>query len=720
VKCTYCKQSGALVGCHKTRCPCSYHLTCGMNNGCLMQFYDSFRSYCNQHRPLQYFVKEMIGLTVDCPVCRDDIEICDKVVPNEILVTECCNMTPIHRKCIQSQADASGYFFRCPMCNNEKKYNSIMKIMGVNIPQRDAAWEKDGYYDELLEEYWKCDVPICLCEEGPTHDSRNKDQWDLLKCHTCGQSGAHPSCLGYDKKGPKAWQCRSCIEILAKLEEERLKENVLKEAEQQKMKEDQKDALIQSFVFDGASSSSASAPQSDQASDVFVVDVPSEPAASSSSETVRARNAVPAAKIKISTPAIKTPTAKTPAAKGKPADKRSHQKKKVEKARVEKKPLPPDRDPFLMTPRKLKEAVYQLCVAKLKADKVVGKDVDVDKWTNGVIPLDFGSESSDDEIEIRPQHKKLDLKARVFELVLIKVEVTIPAEVILKLESVSEYEDDDEEEVKPVKAMSIFQQYSHGVKERKWAKAVKLFTKVEDEDKADVTRIKYSGPSSKQVERSGHTEDDKSDEAVELIWNPQPSSTILSTKNISFLIKQHDTKEEELKITKVENVVTAETLEKMTTTFYRISEEFAMDPTLMGLIEAKTGSIRSQTNVDRATLEGILTFVKARVSGDSAAGEGMVVSADEAKEIFEMISKILAGEKTDIDEVTKSNNELLSHLLTLDVKEEPSPSSSTNSNLENLDPENTKRKLSFDADVEQEVPKRRRKSSREGNVIKID
>ena len=30
-----------------------------------------------------------------------DIDIVDKIVPNEILVTECCNMTPIHRKCIQ-------------------------------------------------------------------------------------------------------------------------------------------------------------------------------------------------------------------------------------------------------------------------------------------------------------------------------------------------------------------------------------------------------------------------------------------------------------------------------------------------------------------------------------------------------------------------------------------------------------------------------------------
>ena len=367
------------------------------------------------------------------------------------------------------------------------------------------------------------------------------------------------------------------------------------------------------------------------------------------------------------------------------SESRSQKQRRSDKSKVEKKPLPPDRDPFLMTPRKLKEAVYQLCVAKLKADKIVAKDVDVDKWTTGAAPLDFGTDSgSDDEIEIRIPAQNLNLKPRKLYLMITKAKCDVSA-IAIKSESGSESSESSDSVIKPVKAMSIFQQYSHGVKERKWARALKMYSK--GEERGDVTTIKYSGPSSKQQEEQ--PQDDKSDEAVELIWNPQPSSTIMSTKNISFLIKQHDTKEEELKITKVENSVTAETLEKMTTTFYRISEEFEMDPTLMGLIEAKTGSIRSQTNIDRATLEGILTFVKVRVSGESTAG--VVVSADEAREIFEMISKILAGEKTDEDEVKKSNNELLSHLLTLEVKEEPSPSSSTSSQLENVDPESTKR-----------------------------
>ena len=31
------------MGCHKSRCSYTYHFTCGLNNGCLMQYYENFR-----------------------------------------------------------------------------------------------------------------------------------------------------------------------------------------------------------------------------------------------------------------------------------------------------------------------------------------------------------------------------------------------------------------------------------------------------------------------------------------------------------------------------------------------------------------------------------------------------------------------------------------------------------------------------------------------------
>ncbi|XP_063691414.1 uncharacterized protein LOC134823782 isoform X2 [Bolinopsis microptera] len=229
--CSFCRLPGALVGCNKARCSYTYHLTCGLSNGCLMQYYDNFRSFCDSHRPRQNFLEEMMGKTVECAICGDMISVESKVVPQQVIVTECCNMTPFHRDCIQNQADASGYFFRCPMCNNEKKFNNIMKIMGINIPLSDAVWEKDGYYDDLYVEHWRCDVPICLHPDGRKGDSRNNDKWDLMKCVTCGQAGAHPYCLGHEKRGPKDWSCGTCVTIESKYAAERLEEEKKKPAE---------------------------------------------------------------------------------------------------------------------------------------------------------------------------------------------------------------------------------------------------------------------------------------------------------------------------------------------------------------------------------------------------------------------------------------------------------------------------------------------------------
>ena len=46
--------------------------------------------------------------------------------------------------------------------------------LSYSLPFSDAVWEKDGYYDDLYVEHWRCDVPICLHPEGRKGDSRNK------------------------------------------------------------------------------------------------------------------------------------------------------------------------------------------------------------------------------------------------------------------------------------------------------------------------------------------------------------------------------------------------------------------------------------------------------------------------------------------------------------------------------------------------------------------
>ncbi|XP_063691416.1 uncharacterized protein LOC134823782 isoform X3 [Bolinopsis microptera] len=381
--CSFCRLPGALVGCNKARCSYTYHLTCGLSNGCLMQYYDNFRSFCDSHRPRQNFLEEMMGKTVECAICGDMISVESKVVPQQVIVTECCNMTPFHRDCIQNQADASGYFFRCPMCNNEKKFNNIMKIMGINIPLSDAVWEKDGYYDDLYVEHWRCDVPICLHPDGRKGDSRNNDKWDLMKCVTCGQAGAHPYCLGHEKRGPKDWSCGTCVTIESKYAAERLEEEKKKPAEPAKR--------TKNLSLD----QEAAGPSN----------------VNSSTGCSRNRSGSSSSK------------------------------------RHRKKTLSPSKDPFLMTPETLKEAVFKLCVAKLKKDKLISKNLDPDIWI-GLDPVPSVASDPDYDTESEntvPDPRLATLSIRPFNLLLTKLKYTPPqAETVVEDEEVEPYNEHKE------------------------------------------------------------------------------------------------------------------------------------------------------------------------------------------------------------------------------------------------------------------------------------
>ena len=49
-----------------------------------------------------------------------------------------------HKECIQKLATSSGYFFKCPMCNNKEEFDKEMKKFGIYVPEQDAAWEREG------------------------------------------------------------------------------------------------------------------------------------------------------------------------------------------------------------------------------------------------------------------------------------------------------------------------------------------------------------------------------------------------------------------------------------------------------------------------------------------------------------------------------------------------------------------------------------------------
>jgi len=77
LKCVYCRKKGATVGCAEQRCKKSYHPICGKNHNSLYQFFDQFKSFCKEHRPLQN-VKKMESLKANsansnCTICQEKI-----------------------------------------------------------------------------------------------------------------------------------------------------------------------------------------------------------------------------------------------------------------------------------------------------------------------------------------------------------------------------------------------------------------------------------------------------------------------------------------------------------------------------------------------------------------------------------------------------------------------------------------------------------------------
>ena len=78
LKCSYCDKGPATVGCCAKGCKKTYHLYCGMINGSLQQFTDSYPSFCKDHRPLQSIYQQkltqaQIRAKRECGMCFEAI-----------------------------------------------------------------------------------------------------------------------------------------------------------------------------------------------------------------------------------------------------------------------------------------------------------------------------------------------------------------------------------------------------------------------------------------------------------------------------------------------------------------------------------------------------------------------------------------------------------------------------------------------------------------------
>ncbi|KAK3909391.1 G2/M phase-specific E3 ubiquitin-protein ligase [Frankliniella fusca] len=220
LRCSYCRKTGATIGCALKSCKKKFHLPCGLKNGSMHQFFEQFQSFCSSHRLKQIVDPKILKAAAEeedglvCPICYESVS---NEVSNDTLWAPCCKKRWFHRMCVERQAQAQGYFFKCPMCNNNDVFNKEMKNFGIYIPDADAAWEREpNAFRELLLRYSRCDSSNCKCPDGRTF-SQNTGSWRMLRCNSCGSQGTHVVCAGFKISAlNNSFCCPLCDEVLSK------------------------------------------------------------------------------------------------------------------------------------------------------------------------------------------------------------------------------------------------------------------------------------------------------------------------------------------------------------------------------------------------------------------------------------------------------------------------------------------------------------------------
>ncbi|XP_076099447.1 uncharacterized protein LOC143068936 isoform X2 [Mytilus galloprovincialis] len=215
LKCYCCKKKGSTIGCVVGSCSKKFHLGCGRKGGTLHQFFGSFRSFCQDHRPRQMVpISDRLAFygtaNALCAICMNSVE---ARASNETLRAPCCRNSWFHRSCIQKHASTAGlYFFKCPLCNNKEMFQNEMLEFGIHIPDQDAAWETEpNAYNELMERYMHCDALLCRCPNGRKYN-RDGGKWEITTCDWCGSKGTHVACHSLIKIG-RNLVCQECKEI---------------------------------------------------------------------------------------------------------------------------------------------------------------------------------------------------------------------------------------------------------------------------------------------------------------------------------------------------------------------------------------------------------------------------------------------------------------------------------------------------------------------------
>lgn len=172
-------------------------MPCAVEGKFLNCFVDTFQSFCGKHHNIKITKKH--ESTETCTICYENM---GEYHPVSSVQSPCCYSGWFHKKCLMTFAKTAGYFFKCPLCNNNKEFRDSLPQRGIFIPDKDASWELEpNAFQELLERPKLCEV----CNEKDTGRSKNSN---LILCELCGSYAAHRKC----------WEtpthvCSICIKI---------------------------------------------------------------------------------------------------------------------------------------------------------------------------------------------------------------------------------------------------------------------------------------------------------------------------------------------------------------------------------------------------------------------------------------------------------------------------------------------------------------------------
>uniref|UniRef100_A0A0K8URD7 G2/M phase-specific E3 ubiquitin-protein ligase n=1 Tax=Bactrocera latifrons TaxID=174628 RepID=A0A0K8URD7_BACLA len=208
VRCCYCGEVMANIGCCERRCRLNFHMICGIENGAMNQFVNSFRSFCHRHvRKVNYRPKK----DDECCICFEKIfNESTRFSAVNMIRAPCCRNGWFHKYCLQQFAKNAGYFFKCPLCNDSTDFKRNMSLSGIFVQNKDAEWEMvPNAYAELLER-----PSVCAAE--PCHNTKGRGQAQnsnnpFIYCVTCGSVAMHLHCT---PQRSHTFECDNCKSIL--------------------------------------------------------------------------------------------------------------------------------------------------------------------------------------------------------------------------------------------------------------------------------------------------------------------------------------------------------------------------------------------------------------------------------------------------------------------------------------------------------------------------